>query len=124
MFAFARELVNGRVRGFEDYQIRGSISFDHDLQPTDFPVTDPLFKAFKEFVAGDQIFKTLLPAVDHNRSFIEVQLRFNIITAGYGRVTADRVFITTDDPQLARALSVLPRARELAMAARQRGIQP
>jgi len=42
--------------------------------------------------------------LDRNRSFIALQLRFNMVTAAYGRVMADRVFVFTDDPQVARAV--------------------
>jgi hypothetical protein len=68
-------------------------------------------------VANDPSFKIFSPLLDRNRSFIELQLRFNIVTAAYGRVMADRVFITTDDPQVAKAMAVLPRAKDLALSA-------
>jgi len=51
-------------------------------------------------------------------------LRFDIVTAAYGRVVADRVPITTDDQQVARAVAVLPQARDLAMSATKHQIQP
>jgi carboxyl-terminal processing protease len=124
LFAFTRELVNGRIPGVSDYRVSGGINFSHELLPGDFSISEPVFKTFKDFVAGDPAFKALTPLVDHNRSFIEVQLRFNIVTAAYGRVTADRVFITTDDQQVARAVDVLPRARDLAMSATKNQVQP
>ncbi|MBA3515131.1 MAG: S41 family peptidase [Pyrinomonadaceae bacterium] len=124
VFAFIRELVNGRVREFEAYKVQQAIDFSHDLQPSDFPVTDALFKAFKEHVAKDPSLKPLAPLLDSNRSFIELQLRFNIVTAAYGRVVADRVFVTTDDLQVGRAIDVLPRARDLAMSAMRYRAQP
>jgi carboxyl-terminal processing protease len=124
MFAFSRELVNGRIRGFESYQVQREINFSHDLQPSDFPMTDALFKSFKEFVANDPNFRSTAPLLDHNRSFIQLQMRTNIVTAAYGRVTADRVYITADDPQVAKAVDVLPRARNLAMSAMQKRAQP
>jgi carboxyl-terminal processing protease len=123
IFGFARELVNGRVAGLSQHNVPGAISFDHELEPTDFPISDAVFKAFKDYVANDASFRGLASLVDHNRSFIEVQLRFNLITAAYGRVAADRVLITTDDEQVAKAVSVLPRARDLAMSTR-RSVQP
>ena len=64
---------------------------------------------------GNSSFKSFAPLVDRNRSFVELQLRFNLVQAAYGRVMAERVFVTTDDKQLARAIDVLPRARDLAM---------
>lgn len=120
VFNFSRELVNGRVKGFDSYRVQQAIDFDHDLQATDYPITDSLFQSFKDFIASDPGQKGLLPLVDGNRSFVEQQLRFNIVTAAYGRVMADRVFVTGEDPQVTRALEVLPRARDLAMSARQR----
>ena len=124
LFAFTRELVNDRVPGLTAYNVPGSIDFNHELRPADFPVSEGVFKALKEFMAGDQTFKSLAPLVDHNRSFVELQLRFNIITAAYGRVVADRVPITTDDQQVAKAVDVLPRARDLAMSATKHQVQP
>jgi carboxyl-terminal processing protease len=123
IFGFARDLVNGRATGLADYTVPGGISFGHELLPTDFPISDAVFKAFKNFVASDSSFRALAPLVDHNRSFIEVQLRFNVVTAAYGRVAADRVLITTDDEQVAKAVNVLPRARDLAMTTRH-SVQP
>ncbi|HET9786000.1 MAG TPA: hypothetical protein VFP47_02650, partial [Pyrinomonadaceae bacterium] len=80
---------------------------------------EALFKSFKDFVANDSTLKAATPLLDSNRSFVELQLRFNIVTAAYGRVLADRVFVTTDDLQVARAIEMLPRARDLAMSAMQ-----
>lgn len=120
IFTFSRELVNGRISGFDNYRVQQAIDFDHDLKQSEFPVTDALFRSFKEFVAADPSLRNLLPLVEANRSFVDLQLRFNMVTAAYGRVMADRVFVTGEDLQVARALEVLPRARDLAMSARQR----
>jgi carboxyl-terminal processing protease len=124
VFSFARELVNGRVSTFPTYRVVGGIDFEHELQPSDFAVTNQVFGEFKDFIAKDPNFKSLAPLVDRNRSFIELQLRFNIVTAAYGRVMAERVLITTDDEQLTKAIDVLPRARDLAMTASKHQIQP
>ncbi len=124
VFAFTRELVNGRIRGQEPYKVQRPIDFNHDLQPADFAITESLFNSFKEFVVNDPALKTLAPLLDHNRSFIELYLRFSIVTAAYGRIMADRVFIATDDPQVARAIELVPRARDLTMAAKRHRIQP
>ncbi|HEY5443184.1 MAG TPA: S41 family peptidase, partial [Pyrinomonadaceae bacterium] len=118
-FAFARELVNGRVRGFESSRIANGIDYRHDLRPEEFKVSDSLYKAFRDFVLSDPAFKVTPALLDKNRSFAEVQLRFNIVTAAYGRVTGDRVFIMQDDPQVAKALDVVPKARDLALGTKQ-----
>ena len=124
IFAFARELVNGRVAGIVDYKVPGSIDFDHELRSDEFSVSGPVFEAFKQFIARDPQFMSLGAAVDRNRSFIELQLRFNVVTAAYGRVMGERVFISTDDPQVGKAIDLLPRARDLAMAATKQQARP
>jgi carboxyl-terminal processing protease len=111
-FAFARELVNGRIRGFESSKI-ARIDFERELQPNDLKVTDAMFKAYRDFVSNDPNYKTSAAVVDRYRSFIELELRFDLVTAAYGRVMGDRVFITSDDPQVAKAVDVVPKARDL-----------
>ena len=123
IFAFTRELVNGRINGFDNYKVQRGIDFEKKLEPTDYKVTDDLFKAFKEFVAKDPSWKMTAQQLDRNRQFIELELRYNIVTAAFGRVTADQVLVA-DDPQVAKALDVMPKARELAMAAMSRKSQP
>jgi carboxyl-terminal processing protease len=112
-FAFAREFVNGRIRGFESSRI-ARIDFNRELEPNEFKVTDAMFKAYRDFVTSDPKFKTSAAVIDRQRAFIELELRFNLVTAAYGRIMGDRVFITSDDPQVAKALDVVPKARDLA----------
>ena len=112
-FTFAREFANGRIRGFEANKIAG-IDFNHDLQANDLRVSDAIFRAYRDFVTSDPNYKTTAAVVDRYRSFIELELRFDLVTAAYGRVMGDRVFITSDDPQVAKAVDVVPKARELA----------
>ena len=122
IFAFVRELVNGRIKGFEDYKIARSIDYEHNIKAEDYPVTDNLFKTFKAFVAQDETFKLKDAQLDRNREFITRQMRYDIATAAYGTVTASQVLIS-DDPQVAKAIDVLPRARDLSTAA-MRGRNP
>lgn len=123
IFGFSRELVGGRIRGLENYRVQGPLNFGHELTSDDFLVTEGVFQAFKQYVKQSPAFIPLAVALDHNRAFIETQLRFNLVTAAYGRVAADRVVITTADPQLAHAVNALPRARNLAMSAREQNAQ-
>ena len=113
-FAFTRDLVNGRIRGFESSKLTGPIKFRYDLEPEDFKVTDAMFRAFRDYVAADPSFKVTTAMVDRNRAFLENEIRFNLVTAAHGRVIGDRVFITSADPQVAKAVDVLPKARDLS----------
>ena len=112
-FAFAREFANGRIKGFDSNKIAG-IDFKHELQANEFNVTDAIFRAYRDFVTNDPNYKTSAAVIDRNRSFIELELRFDLVTAAYGRNMGDRVFITSNDPQVAKALDVVPKARDLA----------
>ncbi|MEP6718806.1 MAG: hypothetical protein ABJB21_06680, partial [bacterium] len=117
IFAFALELTTGRVAGFENYKVEHAIQFEHDLLPTDYPVTDALYKDFKQYVAGKPVFKVTSEQLDRARPFVERQLRYELTTAAFGTVSALQVF-NDSDPQIARAVAAMPRARELALAAR------
>ncbi len=117
-FGFALELVAGRVQGFDAYKIQRPIEFGHDLKDTDFPVTDALFKAFKDFAASKPVYKVTAAQMDKERAYIERQLRYELATAAYGSITAFQVF-NADDPQIIRAIDLMPRARDLALTAKQ-----
>lgn len=116
LFFFSRDVATGRIPGLEKYKVDRAIEFAHDLDATDYPMNDTVFNAFREYVAKDANWKTFSPVLDRNRSFIEQQIRFQLATAAYGTVSAVQV-LTKEDPQIAKAIEVVPRARDLAMAA-------
>jgi carboxyl-terminal processing protease len=118
VFAFSMELVTGRIKGFDDYLVQRPIEHGRDLKATDFPVTDALYKAFKDFVATKPTYKVSAAQLDRERDFLSRQLRYELITAAYGLTTALQVF-NNDDPQIGRAIDLMPRARDLARAAAQ-----
>jgi carboxyl-terminal processing protease len=117
VFAFVRELVSGRIPGnFGDYKIDKVKTFDHTVTADEYPVNDSLFTAFKAFVGRDPSWKLSAKQLDDNRALLAVQLRYQLITAAYGRFIADQVLLN-DDPQVAQAVEALPRARDLALNA-------
>ena len=107
----------GRVAGFENYKVQSRIEYNHDLQSTDFPVTEALFKELKKFFNANPAYKTTAEQLDRERPFVERQLRFELATAAYGSLSAVQVF-NESDPQIAKGIEAIPRARELALAAR------
>ncbi len=124
IFSFVRELVNGRIAGLESNRIGRGIVFDYDLKSDEYRITDEIVRAFREFVEKDPAYRVTPAMVDRYRSYVELELRFNIVTAAHGRVTGDRVFITTDDPQVSKAVDVLPKARNLARGTADAGVRP
>ncbi len=122
IFAFSRELANGRIAGFDSYKIQRAIDYDHNLQATDFPITGEVFAALKKFVAAQPSYQVTEAQLDRNRAFAQQRLRFDLATAAYGSTIAQRVLLV-DEPQTTKAVAALPRARDLAAAA-QRGRNP
>jgi carboxyl-terminal processing protease len=112
IFAFALDLANGRVKGFENYKVEKPVAYEYDIKATDFPVTAGLFQAFKQYAAD----KYKLPATqtDAEREFVERTLRSELITAAYGSTTSFQVINEYDD-QLLKAIDLLPQARQLAI---------
>ena len=76
IFAFALELATGRVAGFEKYKVQSAIEYDHDLQATDFPITDAVFKEFKRFVAAKPAFKVTPEQLDRSRAVCRATVAF------------------------------------------------
>jgi len=112
VFAFALDLVNGRVRGFEDYKVNRPVAYDYDIRSTDFPVTPTLFQAFKQYAADK--YKIPSAHTESEREFVERTLRSELVTAAYGSTTSFQVINEYDD-QLLKAIELLPQAKQLAI---------
>jgi carboxyl-terminal processing protease len=112
IFAFALELVLGRVKGFENYKVDKPITFGYDIKSTDFPVTPVLYQQFKQFAA--EKYKMPASTIDAEREFVERTLRSELVSAAYGSQTSFQVFNNYDD-QLQKAIDLLPQARQLAI---------
>jgi carboxyl-terminal processing protease len=112
IFAFALELVQGKVKGFESYKVSKPLVFDYDIKPTDYPVTDALYSAFKKF-AGEK-FNVAAGALDREREFVDRSLRFELVTAAYGTTTSTQV-LNEYDNSLLKSIELLPQARTMAI---------
>ena len=114
VFAFALDLSQGRIRGFETYKVDKPISFEYDIKSNDFPVTPGLYDAFKRFATEKY---TYTPAqIEKEKEFIERALRSELVTAAYGSTTSFQVFNEYDN-QLLKAIQLLPQAKQLAAEA-------
>lgn len=111
IFAFALDLAYGKVPGFETYKVDKPIRFGYDIRSTDYPISDGLFAALKEYANA----KYKIPPVqfDKERKFVERALRSELVTAAYGSTTSFQVF-NEYDTQLSKAIELLPQAKQLA----------
>jgi len=105
LFFFAREIVNGRRP-------------DSIFQPVAFTsaiVDDKLIASFNEYAVktGD---KLSVEAVKANADFIRLRLRYELALATGGEKAAQAVLVQ-GDAQVAKAVTLLPQAADLARAA-------
>ncbi|MGB9178844.1 MAG: S41 family peptidase [Pyrinomonadaceae bacterium] len=115
-FYFTRELAAGAVPGLESYRV-DKASYGHEPRPTDYPVTDRVIEAFRNFLKRDTT-QGLQPAqLDPELDFVKLRLRQEIITAAFTTDAGARVVIESD-PQTTRALDALPDAKRLAESVR------
>lgn len=121
ILAFALDLVVGKVKGFENYKVEGPITFGHDIRATDFPVTEGLYGAFKQFASSKYGFAAA--QIDREREFVERALRTELVTAAYGSQSSFQVFNEYDD-QLLKAIDLLPQARQLALQGERARLKP
>ncbi len=116
VFFFSNELANGRIAGFESYKISGQIKYGKRIRPSDYPVGDDILKAFRNFIEQSNEWKSLAASVEADETFIKTRLRYNLIAAAFGTVSANQV-LTEEDKQVAKAVENLPRAQQLALLA-------
>lgn len=116
LFFFAAELVGGRVRGLENYKVANQFQFGQRISSNNFPFTEELFARFKKFVAEDKGWNVSAEQIEAEKSFVKSRLRYNLAIAGYGSVAANQLLVE-EDAQVARAVEVLPKAKQLALAA-------
>ncbi|GIU82798.1 MAG: peptidase S41 [Pyrinomonadaceae bacterium] len=117
IFAFAMDVVYGKVPSLESYRVNRPIIFNHVLKPSDFPITESVFQAFKNFAME----KYKIPAnlIDQEREFIARNLRIEFVTAAYGSMTSFQVSNEYDE-QLKQAIEALPKAKELLASSLQK----
>ncbi len=116
IFFFSCELANGKVKGFENYKISGLIEYGQRIRPVDYPVSDEIYNKFKNFIAQNNDWKNLSSNLENEKAFIKTRIRYNLITAAFGTVSANQV-LAEEDKQVAKAVEVLPRAQQLALLA-------
>ena len=120
LFFFAREVVNGRIEGLEDYRFK-TVGFGQRVLPSDFPASAQLAAAFADYErkSGTPISPSVL---EREESFIKLRTRYNIVMASFGAISANQVLVE-NDPQVAKAVETLPSSARLADLARRRRSQ-
>lgn len=114
-FYFNRQLAAGKIGGFESYRI-DKVDYAHSPKPADYPLTDRLLEAFRNYVRKEQP-HLQIPQIDADLDFVKLRLRYEMVTAAFGGDAGQRVLLDSD-PQVLRAINVLPDAKRLAESIR------
>ena len=114
-FFFNRQLTAGKITGFESYRI-DKVDYDHSPKAADYPLTDRLLEAFRNYVRKEQP-RLLIPQIDADLDFVKLRWRYEMVTAAFGGDAGQRVLLESD-PQALRAINVLPDAKRLAESVR------
>jgi len=117
VFFFVREMVNGRISGLEIYKWTRPPRFGHRIRSYDFPPSDILIAAFKNYLKSTQ--PDLLSEVESEKEFLLLRLKYDLATAMFGITTANQVLIEAD-PQVEKAILSLPKSLALAQAAQRK----
>ena len=120
-FYFTRQLAAGQFPGLEAYRVEKT-DFDHAPRPTDYPITDRVIEAFRNFLRKDPSLGVLPAQIDGEMEFVKLRIRDEIITAAYASDAGNRVLLESD-PQVLRALEALPDAKRLAESVRNGVVQ-
>jgi carboxyl-terminal processing protease len=115
LFFFAREVAQGRVAAAENYRSQQP-TFGKRILSGEMQISDALLASFNEFTLKNFGDDFTADDLRNDAAFIRLRLRYNLVTASYGTISADQVLIE-DDPQVAKAVETLPRSAELARLA-------
>lgn len=121
IFAFTLDLAHGKIAGFESYRVDRPITFNYDIKASDFPITDQLYAALKQYAASK--YKVSGASFDRERRFVERTLRSELITAAYGTTSSLQVF-NEYDTQLSKAIDLMPQAKQLAVEGERAKVNP
>ncbi|NNE65948.1 MAG: S41 family peptidase [Pyrinomonadaceae bacterium] len=117
LFHFSRMLVSGKVAGFENFRVFGQVDSPLVITESDIRINSTLEKAFLEFLSRRKEFDVDKRFARTQSDLIEERIRYHIISARYGNITARQVLLQYD-PQFKAALKGLPMASQLATTSR------
>jgi carboxyl-terminal processing protease len=114
VFAFTRDLTEGQIQGLPEFKIDHQAEHRHHLKDSDYPVTDKVLSAFKEYLGQHKELKGPDPSrVDKDAEFLKLRIRYEVTTAAYGQEVAYEVLLK-GDAQMQTALADLPKAKTMA----------
>ena len=110
-FFFARQLVAGQIKGFENYKADKQ-NFNTTVMPGDFQINDKLLEAFRAFAVKQKDSGLTVQNVNSQLDYAKSRLRDELATANNSTEAGQQVLLETD-PQVLKAIEEIPDARKL-----------
>jgi carboxyl-terminal processing protease len=110
-FFFVRQLVAGKVPGFEAYKVEKQ-SQQQVVPLASFQITDKLFEAFRNSTVAVKENGLLFENIAAEAEYAKNRLRLELATANYSNEAGAQVLLEKD-PQIIKATQSMAMAREL-----------
>jgi carboxyl-terminal processing protease len=110
-FFFVRQLVAGKVAGFEAYKVEKQNQI-HVVPTTSFPVPDRLFEAFRDSAAALKDNGLSAQNINAEAEYAKTRLRLELATANYSNEAGAQVLLEKD-PQIIKATQSMAMARQM-----------
>jgi carboxyl-terminal processing protease len=109
-FYFVRQLVAGRIPGFENYKVDKQ-NYKTTVQSSDLQINDKLLEAFRNYAVANKENGLTADNINSQTDYAKSRLREELATANYSNEAGIQVLLETD-PQVLKALEAMPDARK------------
>ncbi len=110
-FFFVRQLVAGKIKGFENYRAEKQ-SFKLAVMNDEFLVNDRLFEAFRAFTVEEKANGLTAENINSQIDYAKARIRMEISTANYSSEAGQQVLLEVD-PQVLKGIEQIPEAGKL-----------
>lgn len=110
-FFFTRQLVAGKIAGFESYRVEKQ-NQQWSLPADAFQMNDRLFEAFRSYTLANKANGLTPENISANQSYVRTRLRMELATANFSNEAGVQVMLEAD-PQVLKALESIQAAKAL-----------
>jgi carboxyl-terminal processing protease len=110
-FYFTRQLVAGKVAGFENYRVDRQDQ-SQTISPNALLINDKLFEAFRNYTVADKVSGLSAENINSQADFAKTRLRQELATANNSNEAGIQVLLEVD-PQVLKAIEVMPEAKRM-----------
>ena len=107
-FYFSRQLVAGKVAGFENLKADRQ-NYNQSISSNDLVVSDKLYEAFRSYAAADKASGLSGENIDSQADYARTRIRLELATANYSNEAGVQVLLEKD-PQVVKAIELMPEA--------------